>query len=182
MKTEPASGGLPHGPTSSAPAAACADKSHALSHAPAPAPSDVYANNEAVCTVVGVFALPTVTPSGCGRLPGFVVWKAAHIGVVAVDALVDLTLAGAVVADSHIGVSLNYVLSKDSQARSDIVDSLIVGSSNASASCAVSASTLSCSPAPAAPRASVSRRHAVCAAARSRFAAAFVASSASAVA
>lgn len=102
------------------------------------APRDVYANNEAVCTVVGVFALPTRTPSGCGRLPGFVVWKAAHIGIVAVDGLVDLTVANAVVADSHIGVSLNYVLSKDSQARSDIVDSLIVGSSNASATCAAS--------------------------------------------
>ena len=94
-----------------------------------------WSNNEAIGVVVGVFALttPTSTPppgmGWCGlRLGSFRVAKASHVGVLAVDAIANIALVDSLIAESHIGVSFNYVSAPNiAQARSDIVNTLIVG-------------------------------------------------------
>lgn len=48
------------------------------------------------------------------------------------DGLTDLTLSNSVLSDNHIGVSLNFAVGKRGQARSDVVDTVIIGSSAAS--------------------------------------------------
>lgn len=104
-----------------------------------------WSNNEAIATLVGVFALPTAAPASfvsaggtlryCGlRVGGFSVAKAAHIGVVAVDGIADLALVDSVVAECHIGVSFNFFRAKQfAQSRGDVVNTLIVGNGPATA-------------------------------------------------
>jgi hypothetical protein len=87
--------------------------------------------NEAAGVLIGVFILPTRTASGCALVTGFTVWKAAHVGILAVDGLGDLTVSSSVVADSHIGMSFNFVVSKKGEGRSTVRDSVIIGSSRA---------------------------------------------------
>lgn len=66
--------------------------------------------NEAVATVVGVFALRACPGScnSCAAIRGFVVWKAAHAGVLTVDQSASMRLSDVAVSDNHIGITLNF--------------------------------------------------------------------------
>ena len=102
--------------------------------------------NEAAASLIGVFVLPTRAPdgSGCVAVRGFTVWKSAHIGVLAMDQPGDFQLRDSLVADSHIGVSINLVATTGglpAGARGigsvSVVDSAVIGASPAS-SCTAS--------------------------------------------
>ena len=89
--------------------------------------------NEAYAAVVGVFLLPTPALSRAGAgwcgtaTGGWLVAKAAHIGVLAVDGLSDLALLNSTVAECHIGVSLNFVVSSDAQSFSHLQGVTLIG-------------------------------------------------------
>jgi hypothetical protein len=51
--------------------------------------------------LVGVFLLPRL---GCAKLTRWTVWKASHVGVLAVDMVADVYLDSLALADNHIGV------------------------------------------------------------------------------
>jgi hypothetical protein len=78
-----------------------------LCHLQVPSCSDpaatngVLFGNEAHSVLVGVFMLPR---SGCAKLAHWSVWKASHIGVLALDMLADVHLDAMFISDSHIGV------------------------------------------------------------------------------
>jgi hypothetical protein len=95
-------------------------------------------DNEAASTLIGVFILSTRTRSGCVAVGGFKVWKAAHVGLLHVDGVSDLRVTRSVVADSHIGMSFNFVTDKKGQARTEVLDSSILGTTLASTSCSAS--------------------------------------------
>lgn len=88
-------------------------------------------NNEAVGVLIGAFILYTPTASGCVFANGFRVWKAAHIGILTVDQKGNFRVNGTVVSDSHIGMSFNYMDSKKGEARSEVFNSMLIGSSTA---------------------------------------------------
>ena len=106
--------------------------------------SPQWMSNEVHGAVVGVFLLPNTPPATgagrgtwCGlRAGGFTVFKAAHIGILAIDSAADIALVNVTVVDAHVGVSLNY-LPRDTStapARSDVVDALVVGWGGSTAS------------------------------------------------
>jgi hypothetical protein len=93
--------------------------------------------NEAAGVLIGVFILPTRTRSGCAWANGFKVWKAAHVGILAVDALSNLRISNSIVADSHIGISLNFIASSGNLLFSELASVTVIGTSAAS-SCSAS--------------------------------------------
>jgi hypothetical protein len=124
---------------------ASAAAARAAGYPPPPGELPVVAGNEAYAAVVGVFLLPTpprAPPSGgpnrwCGtRSEGWLVAKAAHVGVLAVDGLADFALLRSVVAESHIGVSLNFVAASPAQLFSELQGVTLVGSGPATAAAA----------------------------------------------
>eukprot|EP00039_Didymoeca_costata_P018192 m.332487 g.332487 ORF g.332487 m.332487 type:complete len:4620 (+) comp16956_c0_seq1:136-13995(+) len=92
--------------------------------------SSKFSNNEAYGTLVGLFLLD-VGQNDCRSVSNFKAWKNAHLGVVTVDQSANLELNQVVVADNHIGISLNYVR-QGFQSYSKISNSIILGSTEAS--------------------------------------------------
>lgn len=90
-------------------------------------------DNEVHSTLVGVFFLGTRTQ--CALFNGFTVWKAAHIGLVAVDAIAPKFIVSDVaVIDAHIGLSLNFAnLDIPKVAVSEVTHSLFIGVATAAA-------------------------------------------------
>lgn len=93
--------------------------------------------NEASSSLIGVFILPTRTKSGCSWVNGFKVWKAAHVGILAVDGLNNLRVSNSIVSDSHIGISLNFIASSGGLLFSELASVTVIGTSSAS-SCSAS--------------------------------------------
>lgn len=93
--------------------------------------------NEAAGVLIGVFILPTRTKSGCAWANGFKVWKAAHVGILAVDGVSNLCISNSIVSDSHIGISLNFFASSGGLLFSELASVTVIGTSAAS-SCAAS--------------------------------------------
>eukprot|EP00048_Salpingoeca_helianthica_P015090 m.224971 g.224971 ORF g.224971 m.224971 type:complete len:4030 (+) comp16594_c0_seq1:296-12385(+) len=92
-------------------------------------------NNEVHAALIGVFLLPT-TGMACGQHGSTVAWKCAHVGFLTVDQTANMVLTNVTVADSHIGISLNYIRGGQT-GRTDIQNSRIFGSTDAS-TCAAS--------------------------------------------
>lgn len=69
-------------------------------------------NNEAVGCQVGMTLvtrnLGEVSPSDCAVLSGFKVWRNAHAGFMSVDTVANVLIANSVIAENHIGMSLNF--------------------------------------------------------------------------
>ena len=92
-------------------------------------------NNEAYGTLVGMFVL-ALQEDVCHVVSPFKAWKNAHLGIVTVDQGSNLRVQGAVLADNHQGISLNFVRT-GWESFSVIEDSVILGSTDASV-CGVS--------------------------------------------
>lgn len=92
-------------------------------------------DNEAVSARVGVFALSVASaPSSCVAIDGFRLWMISHLAVTTVDQLQSVLVRQLVVADSHVGVSLNFVRADQSRLSSvRLSDSVLLGSTPASA-------------------------------------------------
>eukprot|EP01138_Halocafeteria_seosinensis_P003625 gb/GECG01003704.1/.p1 GENE.gb/GECG01003704.1/~~gb/GECG01003704.1/.p1 ORF type:complete len:3814 (+),score=427.70 gb/GECG01003704.1/:1-11442(+) len=91
-------------------------------------------DNEVSSSLVGAFIL---SESGdCRIVSGFKTWKIAHVAILTVDQGANLIVDGAVVADSHIGISLNFVTGGTGN-YANITNSMILGSTSLS-SCGAS--------------------------------------------
>ncbi|CAE7765508.1 PKHD1L1, partial [Symbiodinium sp. KB8] len=92
----------------------------------------VIVDNEVVSSLIGMFMIGAHLSERvhCQRLVRAKVWRASHIGVFTTDQTSHMLLHDVTVADSHIGVSLNYFRSA-SKSYSWIVDSTIIGTSEA---------------------------------------------------
>lgn len=86
--------------------------------------------NTAYGTLVGMYILDAAV-SGCRMVHSIKVWKNSHIGIVTVDQSVNLKIVGAIVADNHEGISLNFV-QKGWKSLAAIEDSVMLGSTPAS--------------------------------------------------
>ena len=93
-------------------------------------PSRIINNNEAYGSLVGMFALAE-QQGECRIISPFKAWKNAHLGIVTVDQGANIKVKGAVLADNHQGVSLNFVRT-GWESFSTIEDSVILGSTDAS--------------------------------------------------
>jgi hypothetical protein len=90
--------------------------------------------NEVHSALVGVFVLTRDVP--CVAVRSVTAWKCSHVGVITVDQRANVDAAGVVVADNHIGLSFNYIRGGYGYTR--LHNSLVMGSTPASASCAQS--------------------------------------------
>jgi plastocyanin len=100
-------------------------------------------NNEAYGALVGLFGMDVnVKGDVCRSVTGFKAWKNAHLGIVTADQSANLALSNIVLSDNHIGVSLNFVrMNSESygyESSATIADSVILGSTSASAECSAS--------------------------------------------
>eukprot|EP00049_Salpingoeca_infusionum_P016727 m.345219 g.345219 ORF g.345219 m.345219 type:complete len:3928 (+) comp16139_c0_seq5:247-12030(+) len=86
--------------------------------------------NEVHGAKIGVFIVATQKYS-CVELTDHLVWKAAHIGFLAVDQRVTLRLNNVAVADSHIGISANFYNPPLHTALA-VTQSVVLGSTDAS--------------------------------------------------
>ncbi|CEM30506.1 unnamed protein product [Vitrella brassicaformis CCMP3155] len=73
-------------------------------------------DNEVVGAIIGAWMWPEHGTGGsgptgnqCKVMQRWTIWKAAHVGLLIVDTGADIEVNNVVVADSHIGISLNYV-------------------------------------------------------------------------
>jgi len=89
----------------------------------------VIRNNEAHSALVGFFVLPS--SAACVQITQSRAWKCAHIGVLSVDQSANVLLSKMVLADNHIGVTVNY-FRNGNNGQTNITDSRIFGSSPAS--------------------------------------------------
>ena len=90
--------------------------------------------NEVHSSMVGFFILPV--GATCVEMRYLTAWQCSHIGVLTVDQLANLELYNVVVADNHIGISLNFA--RGGYGYGLVANSLVMGSTPASASCAAS--------------------------------------------
>jgi hypothetical protein len=74
----------------------------------------------------------------CVQITGLTAWKISHVAVLGVDQTANVIIANATIADSHIGVSLNF-FRQHVNARADVVNTFIIGATTAS-SCSQSTS------------------------------------------
>ncbi len=96
--------------------------------------SRAFFDNEAHGAVVGIMLLSV--RGDCVEAYGLTAFKSSHIGILTVDQLSNVHLVNAVVADNHIGISLNFVRGGYGFAR--VSNSVIMGSTSASADCSQS--------------------------------------------
>ena len=88
--------------------------------------------NEVHSAMVGFFLLSVGTT--CVEARSLVAWACSHVGILTVDQLANIELRGVVVADNHIGVSLNFV--RGGYGYGMVFGSLVMGTSPDAASCA----------------------------------------------
>jgi hypothetical protein len=93
--------------------------------------------NEAVGCLTGFFLLKACTAeqqcNTCMQLRGALAWKNAHAGVLTVDQNANARLSELVLADNHIGVTLNFLRSKgDMRHRVYYHNITVLGSTRAS--------------------------------------------------
>eukprot|EP00638_Chattonella_subsalsa_P015791 CAMPEP_0117829880 /NCGR_PEP_ID=MMETSP0949-20121206/8130_1 /TAXON_ID=44440 /ORGANISM="Chattonella subsalsa, Strain CCMP2191" /LENGTH=3868 /DNA_ID=CAMNT_0005670717 /DNA_START=230 /DNA_END=11837 /DNA_ORIENTATION=- len=89
--------------------------------------TSVIHHNEVHSAKIGAFIL---WASGCREFISFKAWKISDIGVVSVDQTAsNLTLTDIIIADSHIGVSLNFLPPGKIDVTSHITDSVFIGTS-----------------------------------------------------
>ena len=98
----------------------------------------IFWDNEAVGCRGGLFVLTLahseVNARSCAVISGMKAWRNAHSGIMAVDAEANLLVANAVLAENHIGMSLNYYrIAEDSF--TGVVASKIIGSLKTGGSC-----------------------------------------------
>jgi hypothetical protein len=89
-------------------------------------------DNEAVACRGGLFVL-TMSKSessdgSCAIVSGIKAWRSGHYGIMAVDAMANLLVAKVVLAENHIGLSLNYYRIYSDDTFSGVVASKIIGS------------------------------------------------------
>lgn len=97
----------------------------------------VYWNNEAQASTYGFFFFSDLV-ARCAVFSSAVAWKIAHVGFFSVDTNALINLDAVVVADSHIGISLNYFRDNDAGSNFFSVSNSIILGSTAASSCAAS--------------------------------------------
>ncbi len=90
--------------------------------------------NEVHGAGVGVMLLSVA--GTCVEAVGLTVWKCAHIGVLTVDQRANVELSQVIVADNHVGISLNFVRGGYGYAR--VRDSAILGTTPGATTCSQS--------------------------------------------
>eukprot|EP00607_Mallomonas_marina_P005433 CAMPEP_0182439766 /NCGR_PEP_ID=MMETSP1167-20130531/86632_1 /TAXON_ID=2988 /ORGANISM="Mallomonas Sp, Strain CCMP3275" /LENGTH=3836 /DNA_ID=CAMNT_0024633535 /DNA_START=462 /DNA_END=11972 /DNA_ORIENTATION=- len=95
-------------------------------------------DNEAVACRGGLFVVTMSTSestaSSCAIISGVKAWRSAHYGIMAVDAEANLLAASVVLAENHIGMSMNYFRAAE-EAFNGVVASKIIGSLNGENEC-----------------------------------------------
>ena len=98
-----------------------------------------FMNNEAVGCKTGLFivnmARTESLPSDCAVVRDFKAWRNGHVGVLAVDAMANILVYDTVLAENHIGVSLNFFKSTGDDVFSGIYKSTVIGSLKVGSSC-----------------------------------------------
>lgn len=96
------------------------------------------ANNEAQASSIGFWLLSRADNNwGCSVFARATAWKVSHIAFFSADSNTIINLRNITIADSHIGVSINYFRDSTAGNTMEIADSIIMGSTPAS-SCAAS--------------------------------------------
>lgn len=98
--------------------------------------------NEAVGCLTGFFALKACADveqcDECAQLRGAIAWKNAHAGVIMVDQNANTRLSDLVVADNHIGITLNFRRSFGDVRHRAIYHNVTILGSTAASTCASS--------------------------------------------
>lgn len=105
--------------------------------------ASAFAHNEVVGAVVGLYALPS--RASCVTVAHFQAWKASHMGITTIDQPANMQFRNVTVADSHQGLTLNFVRTGIDSAvgiyNSRIYGSTAASTCNASVDCVAEGGT-----------------------------------------